>query len=46
MFVVGGFKVWECCVDLIDFLAVQKFVFKNKIVLEVLFHYISNAITN
>lgn len=30
----GGFKIWECCIDLIDFLALHKLVFKNKIVLE------------
>jgi len=40
MFAAGGFKVWECCVDLIQFLAQQKFVFQDKIVLEVMFCHI------
>jgi len=46
MFVAGGFKIWECCIDLIDFLALHKLVFKNKIVLEVIFHHISSAVIN
>jgi len=37
MFVAGGFKVWECSVDLIGFLSLHQFVFKDKLVLEVLF---------
>ena len=48
MFVAGGFKVWECSADLINFLAVHKFVFKDKIILEVpvIFRRVSNAIIN
>jgi len=44
MFVAGGFKVWECSVDLIGFLSLHQFVFKDKLVLEVLYHHISNEI--
>lgn len=36
----GGFKVWECSVDLINFLAQQKFVLKDKMVLEVTLSYL------
>jgi len=46
MFIAGGFKVWECCVNLIDFLALLKFVFKDKIVLEVIFHHVSYIVMN
>jgi len=37
MFVAGGFKIWECSVDLCNFLSQQNFAFKDKIVLEVTF---------
>jgi len=40
MCVAGGFKLWECSVDLSNFLAQQKFVFKDKIVLEVMLCHI------
>jgi len=35
IFDAGGFKIWECSVDLVNFLAQQQFVFKDKIILEV-----------
>ena len=40
MFGVGGFKVWECCVDLIKFLAEQKLTFLDKLVLEVIYYHV------
>ena len=39
--VSGGFKVWECSVDLVNVLSQHKFLFKDRMVLEVTFDDIS-----
>jgi len=44
---VGGFKIWECSVDLVNFLAQQQFFFKDRIILEVKIchHFLSSNLT-